>query len=141
MLVAQLCLILSDPVDCSPPGSSAHGIRQVRILQWEATPFFRRSSHPGFNLALLHCRQILYHLSHHTQTNIHLHCSKKHLIASHSFKREQKGEMTVSGRKRDGLTFPIQERNILKPALMITFGVKHERGVKNEKEVKRKQTS
>ena len=77
MLVAQLCLILSDPVDCSPPGSSAHGIRQVRILQWEATPFFRRSSHPGLNLALLHCRQILYHLSHHTQTNIHLTLQQK----------------------------------------------------------------
>ena len=68
------------------------------------------------------------------------HCSKKHLVASHSFKREQKGEMTVSGRKRDGLTFLIQERTILKPALMIAFGIKSEKGVKNEKEVKRKHT-
>jgi len=49
--------------------------------------------------------------------------------------------MTVSGRKRDGLTFLIQERTILKPALMIAFGIKSEKGVKNEKEVKRKQTS
>ena len=32
MLVAQLCLILCDPMDNSPPGSSVHGILQARIL-------------------------------------------------------------------------------------------------------------
>ena len=32
--VAQLCLTLSDPMDCSPPGSSVHGICQARVLQW-----------------------------------------------------------------------------------------------------------
>ena len=31
--VAQLCLTLSDPMDCSLPGSSAHGIFQVRVLE------------------------------------------------------------------------------------------------------------
>ena len=31
--VAQSCPTLSDPVDCSPPGSSIHGIFQVRVLQ------------------------------------------------------------------------------------------------------------
>ena len=36
---AQLCLILYDPVDCSPPGSSVHGIFQVRILEWVAISF------------------------------------------------------------------------------------------------------
>ena len=36
MLVAQSCLILWDPMDYSPPGSSVHGILQVRILEWEA---------------------------------------------------------------------------------------------------------
>ena len=30
--VAQLCLTLSDPMDCSPPGSSVHGIFQARVL-------------------------------------------------------------------------------------------------------------
>ena len=30
----QLCLTLRDPVDCSPPGSSVHGILQARILEW-----------------------------------------------------------------------------------------------------------
>ena len=45
-LVAQLCLTLSDPVDCSPPGSSVHGILQARILEWVAVPFSRGSSQP-----------------------------------------------------------------------------------------------
>ena len=34
--VAQLCLTLSDPMDCSPPGSSVHGIFQAGILEWGA---------------------------------------------------------------------------------------------------------
>ena len=38
MLAAQSCLTLCDPVDCSPPGSSLHGILQARILEWVAFP-------------------------------------------------------------------------------------------------------
>ena len=34
--VAQLCLTPSDPVDCSPPGSSIHGIFQARVREWGA---------------------------------------------------------------------------------------------------------
>ena len=34
--VAQLCLTLRDPTDCSLPGSSAHGIFQARVLEWVA---------------------------------------------------------------------------------------------------------
>ena len=34
--VAQSCLTLSDPLDCSPPGSSVHGIFQARVLEWGA---------------------------------------------------------------------------------------------------------
>ena len=41
VLVAQLCWILCHPMDCSPPGSSVHGILQARILQWVAIPFSR----------------------------------------------------------------------------------------------------
>ena len=37
--VAQSCLTLLDPMDCSPPGSSVHGIFQARVLQWGATAF------------------------------------------------------------------------------------------------------
>ena len=44
--VAQLCLTLSDPMDCSLPGSTIHGIFQARILEWVTTPFSRRSSQP-----------------------------------------------------------------------------------------------
>ena len=34
--VAQSCPTLSGPMDCSPPGSSAHGIFQARVLEWGA---------------------------------------------------------------------------------------------------------
>ena len=44
--VAQLCLTLSNSIDCSPPGSSGHGILQARILEWVAIPFSRGSSQP-----------------------------------------------------------------------------------------------
>ena len=43
-VVAQLCLTLCDPMECSPPGSSVHGILQARILEWVAIPFCRGSS-------------------------------------------------------------------------------------------------
>ena len=37
--VAQTCLTLSDPMDCSLPGSSIHGIFQARVLEWGAIAF------------------------------------------------------------------------------------------------------
>ena len=37
-LVTQSCLTLCHPMDCSPPGSSVHGILQARILEWVAFP-------------------------------------------------------------------------------------------------------
>ena len=61
VLVAQSCPTFHDPMDCSPQGSSVHGILQARILEWVAIPFSRASSQPR---DLLHCRQILYRLSH-----------------------------------------------------------------------------
>ena len=36
--VAQSCPTLSDPMDCSPPGSSTHGIFQARVLEWVSLP-------------------------------------------------------------------------------------------------------
>ena len=45
-LVAQSCPILCNPTDCSPPGSSVHGILQARILEWVTIPFSRGSSRP-----------------------------------------------------------------------------------------------
>ena len=44
VLVAQSCPTLCDPMDCSPPGSSVHGILQARILEQVAIPFSRGSS-------------------------------------------------------------------------------------------------
>ena len=62
---AQSCLMLCNPMVCSPTGSSVHGISQARILEWVAMPFSRGSSQPRDQTwGLLHCRQILYHLSH-----------------------------------------------------------------------------
>ena len=63
--VAQPCLTLDDPMDCSPPGSSVHGILQSRILEWVAMPFSRGSSWPR-NRTLVSCisctgKWILYH--------------------------------------------------------------------------------
>ena len=43
-LVAQWCPTLCDPMDCSPPGSSLHGIFQERILKWVAVPYSRWAS-------------------------------------------------------------------------------------------------
>ena len=44
--VVQSCPTLCDPMDCSLPSSSVHGIFQARILEWVAIFFYRRSSQP-----------------------------------------------------------------------------------------------
>ena len=44
--VTQSCPTPCDPMDCSLPGSSVHGILQARILGWVAIPFSRGSSQP-----------------------------------------------------------------------------------------------
>ena len=59
--VAQSCPTLSDPMDCSPPGSSAHGIFQARVLEWGAIAlskriFLTQGSIPG----LLHWQEDSY---------------------------------------------------------------------------------
>ena len=60
--VAKSCPTLHDPMDCSPPGSSAQSIFQARMLEWVAVSFSREPSHPrGLNLPLLLGRQVLYH--------------------------------------------------------------------------------
>ena len=45
-LCLQLCPTLWDPIECSPPGSSVHGVLQARILEWVAMPLSRGSSRP-----------------------------------------------------------------------------------------------
>ena len=56
--VAQSCPTLSDPMDCSLPGSSVHGIFQARVLEWVAISFSRGYSRP-MTWTLPHCRQTL----------------------------------------------------------------------------------
>ena len=46
MLGRFSCVWLCDPMDCSPPGSSVHGILQARTLEWTAMPSSRGSSQP-----------------------------------------------------------------------------------------------
>ena len=55
--------VISNAMDCSLPGISAHGILQARILEWIAISFSGGASQPRDNPSLLHWDQILYHLS------------------------------------------------------------------------------
>ena len=60
----QSCPTLCNPIDCSLPGSSVHGILQARILEWVAMPSSRGSSQPRdrTHISYISCigRQILY---------------------------------------------------------------------------------
>ena len=61
----QLWVTLCNSMDCSPPGSSAHGILQARILEWLAEPSSRRSSQlrDQGRISYVSCigRHVLYH--------------------------------------------------------------------------------
>ena len=61
----QSCLTLCDPMDCSPPGSSVHGIFQARTPEWVAISFSRGSSwtRDQTSISYILClgRQVLYH--------------------------------------------------------------------------------
>ena len=62
--VAQSCLTLCDPVDCSLSGSSVHGILQARILGWVAISFSKGSSRPRDWTLVSGTADRLYLLSH-----------------------------------------------------------------------------
>ena len=61
----QSCQTLYNPMHCSPPGSSVHGILQARILEWVAIPFSRGPSQPRDRtcISYVSCigKQALYH--------------------------------------------------------------------------------
>ena len=59
-LVAKSCLTPCDPLDCSLPGSSVHGILPEEY--WSGLPFSLQGIFPTqeLNVGLLHCRQMLY---------------------------------------------------------------------------------
>ena len=63
---AQSCPTLCHPLDCSPPGSSVHGILQARILEWVAMPSSRgpswpRDQNPRYLPSSWMGKRILYH--------------------------------------------------------------------------------
>jgi len=64
-LVTKSCLTLCDPMDCSPSGSSVHGILQARRVKWVAISYSRRSSWPKdqTHVSCICCigRHALYH--------------------------------------------------------------------------------
>jgi len=63
--MAQSCPTLCNPMDYNPPGSSAHGILQARINKVGCHSLLQGIfPTQGWNLSLLHCRQILYYLRH-----------------------------------------------------------------------------
>ena len=73
--VTQSCLTLSDPMNCSLPGSSFHGIFQARVLEWGAIVFSKYNEYSfAFHLDLLVVKILpfLYSLS--VSVNIHLFC-------------------------------------------------------------------
>ena len=57
--VAQSCPTLSDPMDCSLPGSSVHGIFQARVLEWVAIAF---SDMEPYDISLPHDISYMWNL-------------------------------------------------------------------------------
>ena len=80
-------LTLCDPLNCSLPGSSDHEIFQERILELVAISFSRGSSQPqGWDLRLLHCRQIPYILNYQGSTAFSMACCNCYILPCfHSF--------------------------------------------------------
>ena len=68
-------LRLCDPVNCSPPGSSVHGILQSRVLEWVTIPSSKESSRPRGQTCVFHVfrfgRQVLYHYCHLGSPRVH----------------------------------------------------------------------
>ena len=60
--VIEMCSTLSDPMDCSPPGSSIHGIFQAKVLEWGAIAFpllGTQQINPYF-IANTHCQSLVF---------------------------------------------------------------------------------
>ena len=67
--VTQLCPTLSDPMDCSPPGSSVHGIFQARVLEWGAIAFSGRYLRIGQNHSTFWAKCVLAFLKYEIQVH------------------------------------------------------------------------
>ena len=69
--VTQLCLTLYNPMECNPPGSSVHGESPRKNTGVDCHALLQGIFLPqGLNTGLLHCRWILYSLSHHERKSI-----------------------------------------------------------------------
>ena len=78
MLVSQWCPTACDPINCSPPGSSVHGISQARILEWIAIPFPRGSFLPR-DQTQVSCTAGEAHPSPHQPLSTLSHCTKSNV--------------------------------------------------------------
>ena len=87
VLVPQSCLTLCDPMDCSLPGSSVHGILQARILERIAIPFSRDLLDPGIEPRSPVFRQILYHLNHQRSPYLYLYLYIPDFMVAQTVKR------------------------------------------------------
>ena len=74
--VAQSCPTLSDPMDCSPPGSSIHGIFQARVLERGAIAFSETCGSIRFGLRIT--PQLFYPSNHYQR------CTRSHMWSSHT---------------------------------------------------------
>ena len=77
--VAHSCPTLCDPMDCSPPGSSTHGIFQARILEWVVISFSKRSSQPRDRTPVSHIvgRRFTVRATRETQEQMGLRINRK----------------------------------------------------------------
>ena len=91
VLVTQSCPTLGDPMYCSPPGSSVHGILQARILEWVAIPFFTGSSWPRDRTQVSGIAvRFFYHLSY--QGSLSVLCSYQLVMRLNKKNFSSKGE-------------------------------------------------
>ena len=118
--VVQSCLTLWDPMDCSPPGSSIHGIFQARVLEWVVISLSRGSSLPRDRTRVSRIvSRHFYHLSHQgskfhfchlltccvtlggsfSLSEVRSQCSKSHGWAGHSFSLTTSAKRTMGGKK------------------------------------------
>ena len=70
--VTQSCPTLSDPMDCSLPGSSVHGILQARVLEWGAIAFSKSSNATCLILFIFSSLLLMFISNHKYDMNLRL---------------------------------------------------------------------
>ena len=80
--VAQSCPTLSNPMDCSPPGSSIHGIFQARVLEWDTIAFYRGKQTRKSSRSLRIVREVIEVSSITACAGLEEHCGPLWLVIS-----------------------------------------------------------